>query len=66
MAEQSSTLMEELNRRRVYELALHDVRRAIETMKPDEILVGHIYARLAKAVAEAYGLPDPNDPSYTT
>jgi hypothetical protein len=47
-------------RERVYSIALHDVRRMIEHMRPDDLLVSYIYRRLAKAIAEVYGadLPD--------
>ena len=49
----------ELEQHRIYEIALHDVRRAIDTLAPDDHLIGHIYRRLARAVSEAYGLASP-------
>lgn len=42
----------------VYSIALHDVRRMIETMRPDTRLVAHIYKRLAKAIAEVHMFPE--------
>jgi len=49
----------EQDQRRIYEIALHDVRRAIDTLAPDDHLIGHIYRRLARAVAEAYDVASP-------
>ena len=40
-------------RERVLFLAIHDVRRMIQTMRPDDLLVSRIDHRLAKGVAEA-------------
>jgi hypothetical protein len=40
-------------RERVLFLAIHDVRRMIQTMHPDELLVSHIDRRLSRGVAEA-------------
>lgn len=48
-----------LNQRRIYEVALHDVRRAIDTVAPEDHLIGYIYRRLARAVSEAYGTESP-------
>lgn len=41
-------------REQIYSLAVHDVRRMCEKMAPDDLLISHIFRRLAKAVAEAY------------
>lgn len=60
----------EKERTRIYEVAVHDVRRMIETMAPDDHLMSHIYRRLARAVTDAYAVhvptwtppPEPEEP----
>jgi hypothetical protein len=49
---------DERSAEQVYSIALHDVRRMIETMRADEKLVAYIYKRLSRAVAEVHHLPE--------
>jgi hypothetical protein len=53
--------LNELDRRidQVYSIAVHDVRRMIETLRPDDTLMSLIFRRLAKAISEAYDAPHP-------
>ena len=45
-------------RHRIIELAAHDIRRAIENMKPDEALLAYVFKRLARAFDDLWRVPE--------
>jgi hypothetical protein len=48
-------------RERVLFLAIHDVRRMIQTMRPDDLLVSHIDRRLLQGVTDAGAVVRPRN-----
>lgn len=47
-----TTPKQHVAREQVYSLAVHDIRRAIETLRPDDLLLAYILRRLAQAFRE--------------
>jgi hypothetical protein len=49
----------EHRRNHIYSSALLEVVDMVETMRPDDLLIGAIYRHLARAVCLAYDMPPP-------
>jgi hypothetical protein len=48
-------------RERIIEVAAHDIRRAIETMAPDDALLSYMFKRLARCFDELWRVKRPDE-----